>query len=106
MAVQDIVDRVQTEIEDLTGESNSSWTDPDYIIGKLRTVGDDIAVRLQLLDLNYNTQEVILAAIPANTIDLSSYQASGQPLAEMIVPKTIEWRLAGQNQEQWIRLSK
>jgi hypothetical protein len=101
MAVQDIINRVQTEIEDATGESDSTWTDADYVLGKLLTVGDDIAIRLQLLDLNYNTQEVILPAIPANTEDLSGYQAAGQPLAEMIIPKTVEWRLAGENQEQW-----
>jgi hypothetical protein len=101
MAVQDIVTRVQTEIEDLTGEPDSSWTDADYIIGKLMTVSDDIAVRLQLLDLNYNTQEVILPAIPANTNSLVSYQADGQPLSQMILPKTVEWRLSGENQEQW-----
>jgi len=101
MAVQDIITRVQNELEDLTGESSSSWTDPDYILGKLVTVGDDIAVRLQLLDLNYNTQEVILFNIPANTTSLASFQQTGGELAEMILPKSVEWRLAGQTQEQW-----
>lgn len=101
MSVQDIITRVQNEIEDLTGESNSSWTDPDYILGKLVTIGDDIAIRLQLLDLNYNTFEVILPNVPANTKELGIYQQAGGPLAEMILPKSVEWRLAGENQEQW-----
>src|SRR5579871_4165110 len=100
MAVQDIITRVQNELEDLTGESSSSWTDPDYILGKLVTVGDDIAVRLQLLDLNYNTQEVILFNIPANTTSLASFLQTGGELAEMILPKSVEWRVAGKNQTQ------
>jgi len=101
MTVQDIITRVQTELEDATGESGSDWTDADYIIGKLVTIGDDIAIRLQLLDLDYSTVEVILANVAANTIDLSAYQANGAPLAMMILPKSVEWRIVGQNQQQW-----
>jgi hypothetical protein len=101
MNVQDIINRVQTELEDATGESGADWTDADYILGKLQTLSDDIAIRLQLLDLNYNTQEVILPNIPANTVDLSAYQASGGPLSQMILPKSIEWRLVGENQQEW-----
>lgn len=101
MAVQEIITGVQNEIEDLTGESKTGWTDPDYILGKLVTIGNDIAIKLQLVDLNYNSVEVILANIPPNTEDLSSYQQPGGPLANMILPKSVEWRLAGQNQQQW-----
>lgn len=101
MTVQEIISRVQTELEDATGESNSDWTDADYILGKLVTLGDDIAIRLQLLDLNYSTQEIILPNIAANTTDLSAFQAAGQPLAQMLLPKSVEWRIVGQNQQQW-----
>src|ERR1700690_3473955 len=99
--VQLIITRVQTEIGNATGEPNSDWTDADYILGKLAVLSDDIANRLELLDLNYATVEVILPAVPANTPDLSSYQASGQPLSMLILPKSIEWRLAGETQEEW-----
>jgi hypothetical protein len=101
MTVQDIITRVQSELEDATGESGSDWTDADYIIGKLVTIGDDIAIRLQLLDLNYSTVEVILPNVAANTVDLSAYQANGAPLSMMILPKSVEWRLVGENQQQW-----
>jgi hypothetical protein len=104
MTVQDIITRVQTELEDATGESGSDWTDADYIIGKLVTIGDDIAIRLQLLDLNYSTVEVILANIAPNTIDLSAYQANGAPLSMMILPKSVEWRLVGETQQEWTQV--
>lgn len=99
--VQDIINRVQDELEDATGESGSDWTDADYILGKLATCSDDIAIRLELLDLNYNTSEMILPNVPANTIDLSAYQQYGQVLAQMVLPKSVEWRLVGENQQQW-----
>jgi len=98
MNVQEIIRRVQVELEDLAGDD---WSDPDYIIGKLSVVGDDIAARIAGLDLNYDTQVIILPNVPANTTDLSAYQAVGQPLASMILPKSVEYRLAGQSQEDW-----
>lgn len=101
MTVQDIISRVQSELEDNTGSSGSDWTDPDYILGKLATCSDDIGIRLQLLDLNYNTAEVIIPNIPANTQSLAKYQGAGQQLSQMILPKSVEWRLIGQNQEEW-----
>jgi hypothetical protein len=99
--VQDIINRVQTELEDAVGESGSDWTDATYILGKLAPISDDIAIRLQLLDLNYNTSEIILPNVPANTTDLSAYQQYGQVLAQMVLPKSVEWRLVGENQQQW-----
>ena len=101
MTVQDIITRVQSELEDATGEANSDWTDADYILTKLPTASDDISIRLQLLDLNYSTIEIILPNIAANTVDLSAAQAAGQPLAQMMLPKSVEWRLVGQTQEDW-----
>lgn len=99
--VQDIINRVQSELEEATGTSGTDWTDADYILGKLATLSDDIAIRLELIDLNYNTQETILANVPANTIDLSAFQAYGQVLSQMLIPKSLEWRLVGENQQQW-----
>lgn len=98
MNVQEIIRRVTVELEDLAGDD---WTDPDYILGKLSVVGDDIAARIDNLNLNYDTQDVILPNVPKNTVDLSAFQGVGQPLASMILPKSVEYRLVGQNQEQW-----
>ena len=101
MTVADIVQRVQSELEDAVGSSGVDWTDQDYILSKLATCSDDIGIRLQVLDLNYNTAEVIIANIPANTESLAAYQATGKQLSQMIIPKSVEWRLVGQGQQDW-----
>jgi hypothetical protein len=100
--VQDIITGIQNELEDNLGSASIDWADPDYIITKLANLGTDIGMRLQVLDLNYQTQEVIIPNVPANTQSLLPYQQAGQPLAEMIVPKSVEYRLVGQNQQEWI----
>ena len=85
-------------LEDL----GSQWTDLDYIYGHLGVLNEDVEQRLQNLGLNVDTYVVILPNVPANTVDLSAFQADGQPLAGMIDPIVIEWRLQGQSQQDWI----
>lgn len=97
MSVQLIITRVQDALED----AGSAWTNADYICSALSIVNDDIEQELENLGLNFDTQVIILPSVPANTVDLSAYQAEGQPLSGMIMPKVVEWRLAGQNQEMW-----
>lgn len=101
ITTQDIITRVQNELQDSTGETDTDWSDADYILQKLSTLSDDIGIRLQVLDLNYSTREQILGNVRPNTPDLSAYQGSGQPLSQMILPTSVEWRLAGQNQLDW-----
>lgn len=98
MNAQEILRRVTVELEDVAGDD---WTDPDYILGKLSVVGDDIAVRIADLDLNYEVQTVVLPNVAANTTDLSYFQQVGQPLSAMILPKSVEYRLVGENQRDW-----
>lgn len=97
MSVQDIITTVQSEL----GDAGSAWTNADYICAKLVIVNRDIEQELQNLGLNFDTQVVILPNVPANTEDLSAYQADGQPLSGLVLPKVVEWRLAGQNQQDW-----
>lgn len=92
-----IIKRVQTLVADM----GQDWATPDYICEHLAIVNDDLEPELQMYNLDFDTQEVILASVPANTTNLSGYQGDGQPLGGMILPKTLEWRLAGQNDEQW-----
>src|SRR5580692_7855175 len=97
MSVQLIITRVQDALED----AGSAWTNADYITSALSIVNDDIEQELQNLGLNFDTQVIILPNVPAGTTDLSAYQADGEPLSGLILPKVIEWRLAGQNQMDW-----
>lgn len=97
MSVQLIIDRVQDALED----AGSVWTNADYICSALSIVNDDMEQELQMLGLNFDTQVIILPNVPANTTSLSTYQADGQPLSGMIMPKVVEWRIAGQTQQDW-----
>jgi hypothetical protein len=98
MHVRSIIGGVQKEIQDIAGED---WIDPDYITTKLPTVSRDIAARVQTLDLNYDTKVVILPAVPANTTSLAAYQAENGLIEDLMLPKVLEWRLAGQTQMDW-----
>lgn len=97
MHVRKIIQRCQI----LLSQYGDDWGDTDYILNLLSIVGDDIASKLQNLDLNYDTSVVILPNIAANTTDLSTFQQDGQVLGDMILPLVLEWRLAGQSQEDW-----
>lgn len=95
--VQMIIARVQT----LTSDLGQDWATPDYICRHLVIANDDLEPELQMYNLDFDTQVVVLPNVSANTTSLSALQADGQPLAGLILPKTLEWRLVGQNDEQW-----
>lgn len=97
MAVQDIVTRVQKLFED----EQASWCDKGYILGWLQMYNEDLESYLENLDLAYDTQVVVIPGVAANTTDLSAYQADGQPLGNMIVPISLEWKLTTDNNLQW-----
>lgn len=88
--------------------ADSTYADYDYIINFMAIRNDDIASRFQSLGLNFNTQVVVLLNVPANTTDLSSYMAAGQPLENLVIPDStdgsspLEWRIAGQNDLEWV----
>jgi len=90
-----------TTVQKLLEEFGQEWAGPDDICDWLGICNRDLELELEGLDLNFDTEVVIIPAVPANTTDLSAYQAEGQPLFGMILPKVIEWRLMGQNQEMW-----
>lgn len=97
MGVQLIITRVQVIGKDL----GAKWLTPDAICANLAVCNDDLEMELQSLGLNFDTQEVIIPNVPANTRTLNAYQIDGQVLYSLVLCKTIEWRLKGQNQEQW-----
>jgi len=97
LGVQLIITRVQVIAKDM----GAKWLTPDAICANLAICNDDLEMELQNLGLNFDTVEVILPNIPANTTNLNSFQADGQVLFPMVLCKTIEWRLAGRTQEDW-----
>lgn len=89
ITLDEVVKRVQDALEDPSG----SFFTKDYLLSTINQKWDKLNVRLMLLNLKYQEQQVVIADLPANTVDLSAYQAAGQPLANMIRPKKIEWKL-------------
>lgn len=87
--------------------ADSTYADYDYIIKFLAIRNDDINLRFQSLGLNFDTKVVVILNVPANTTDLSAYQAAGGPLENLYMPDSsdgtspIEWRVAGQNDLSW-----
>lgn len=91
MSLSLVIQRVQTLFEAV----NSKWCDKDYIIGFLGIANEDIQLELEALDLSFQEEVVVLPAVPIGTLDLSQYQAVGQPLDDMMVPISLEWRVTG-----------
>lgn len=91
MSLSLVIQRVQTLFEAV----NAKWCDKDYIIGFLAIANEDIELELEALDLSFQEQVVILPAVPIGTTDLSAYQAIGQPLDDMMIPISLEWRTTG-----------
>lgn len=87
--------------------AKSSYADYDYVINFINLVNTDINIRFQALGLNYDTQVVVVEAVPANTVNLATYQADGGPLANLVTPDStdgsspVEWRLTGQSDIDW-----
>lgn len=88
--------------------AKSNYADYDYINKFIAIRNTDINNRFQSLGLNFDTQVVVLTAVPANTTDLSSYQADGGALASLVVPDSsdgsspVEWRITGQSDLDWM----
>lgn len=102
MSVADIVLKVQAEFDDL----DAAWCDKDYVLSFLSIHNEDVENLLEDLDLSYDTFVILLPAVAAGTTDLSAFQATGQSLANMMIPTTLEWRLVGDTDLQWRPIQK
>ena len=87
--------------------SKSNYADYDYIIKWINIRNRDLNNCFQALGLNFDTQVVVLIGVPANTVNLASYQADGGALANLVIPDStdgsspIEWRVTGQDDLSW-----
>jgi hypothetical protein len=87
--------------------SKANYSDYDYILKWIGIVSTDVNNRFQALGLNFDTQVVVLTAVPANTINLAAYQADDGLLANLVMPDStdgsspVEWRLTGQDDLSW-----
>lgn len=83
----------------LLDDPSQSDFDRDYLLPFINQRWDSLNVTLMMLGLKYTEQIVVLnpnnAGLPANTTNLSVYQAAGQALASLMLPKKVEWKLVG-----------
>lgn len=107
MLVKRVVTRLQKLMQLAFGQ-NSDYADYDYLANAVAVVNDDIEAELDALDLHFDTEVVVLTAVPANTKDLRNYQGTGGPLECMLFPNSadgsspVEWRPTGQSDLNWM----
>lgn len=84
-----LLTKVQSLVEDPTGQ----WCTKPYMLATVALAWDDLSTELSMLDLGYDEDIAVIENVPANLTDLSPYQAQGQPLANIMRPKLLEWKL-------------
>jgi hypothetical protein len=99
MKVSDIVRRVQAKVDDLEG----TYCDYDYVVAFMPDVLDWIYAKLRLINYDFDEERVILPAVAAGTPDLGDLQQDGQPLAGLIQPRIVEWKLPGLDNSYFAR---
>ena len=70
-------------------------------MGFVQDVYDWLFGKLRLANNQFDEEVVILPAVMAGSPDLNQFQATAQPLAGMVLPKTIRWKLPGQSNLYW-----
>lgn len=92
MNLSDLVPRVQAKLDDEEG----TYITPDYILAHAEQAYEELYNRMvsQGAGAQFDNERVVLPAV-APTPDLSAFMVPGQPLASMVTPYLIEWKLAG-----------
>lgn len=97
MQLSDITKRVQAKHDDPDG----TYVTPEYVTGFAQDAYEWLFGKLRLVGWD-NTEEILtLPAVPAGLPTLDQYQANGQPLAMLVAPRMIRWKLPGQDPTYW-----
>jgi hypothetical protein len=99
MQVGDIIRRVAAKCDD----QEQTYLTSDYIMGFMQDTMEWIFGKLRLTASEFDEQIVVLPGVNAGLPNLDSYQADGQPLAMLVQPRMIRWKLAGQPITNWCR---
>lgn len=99
MRLGDIVKRVQAKCDDQDG----TYVTDDYVMGFCQDAYEWMYGKLRLTPSDFDEQIVIIPGVQAGIPDLNAYQADGQPLASLVQPRKIRWKLAGTDTPNWQR---
>lgn len=89
--LNDVTTRVQALLDDVA----ATYTTPEFLNPLINQKYEELYNRLRLTGADFDETVTTLTAVPANTSTLSSYQATGQPLALLVQPTMLEWKLTG-----------
>ena len=96
-SVSVLIKRVQALLSDPAGKR----FDNAYLMPFIGLANEDLYAELTSVNLKYEDTVVTILNVPANTTDLSTYQATGGVLEYMMVPSKVEWRNVGESDEEW-----
>lgn len=97
LSVSEAAQRVAAKCDD----PEQTYITVEYVMGFVQDVYDWLFGKLRLANNQFDEEVVILPGVAAGTPDLSQFQATGQPLAGMVLPRFIRWRLPGQSNLYW-----
>lgn len=93
MQLKDIISRVQFKLDDPDGTTY----DADYVKGFVPDALEWLYDAMKRSNGQFDEGIEILAAVQAGLANLDTFQASGQPLDALLIPRMIRWRLPGQD---------
>lgn len=93
MALMDVGD-VVAMVAAVFDDPSQSDIDVDYVLPFINLRWSNIVTNMVMLGLQY-AEDTAIFDVPANTFTLKLYMGSGQPLASLMQPKTIEWKPVG-----------
>ena len=99
MQVFDIISRVQFLCDDIDG----TYVTVEYVSAGMQHAYDWLFNKMALVDSQFDQYVVELPGVQAGVPDLSAYQADGQPLALLLQPRMIRWKLPGQDKTYYRR---
>lgn len=100
MALLNVADVVQS-VATLMDDPGQTEIDLDYCLPFINLRWSNIIVNLVMLGLQYS-EEMMVVAIPAGTVSLTNLMLPGQPLASLMQPKSIEWKMVGADDTTYV----
>lgn len=105
MDIASILADVRHLVDDAT-KAEGTWAKDAYLLPKVSIAYRDVMNEMLSSEVPIDEETVEIPNIAAGTHDLSAYQAEGQPLERMTVPRSIRWKEAGSAPDQYMEVDK
>lgn len=91
MQFKDIARRVAAKCDD----AEQTYVTEDYVLGFAQDAYEWLYNKLKLTGSQFDEAVVVLPSVQGGTPDLNALQAVGQPLASLVNPRIVRWKLPG-----------